>query len=270
MDASCKHLYMDASCKHLYMDASCKHLFTQHLYESPLLVMFAKNAVCVVAVGMESSKIISEIHYQMWMVVAKQQFAVGDHHQQQKYHFLAHRIAVWWMISTRQQGSSLLAFASHLHGKGKVAGDQVHKPRSLPFLNCYLFRRGDFVLSYSYRCWVGCPEMLKSTRTRCMTGMQCSICSFISRATRGNPVCPESPLCYIVSRPVATGGGEGGAQPPGNIWAPPIGCAVPFAVTTGIEVYPPWNSVSPPPLLTIPGYGADCICSWSVTLTVTV
>ena len=41
------------------------------------------------------------------------------------------------------------------------------------------------------RRWVGRPGMLKSTRTRCMTGIQCSICSFISRATLGNPVCPE-------------------------------------------------------------------------------
>ena len=53
------------------------------------------------------------------------------------------------------------------------------------------------------------------------------------------------------------GGGEGGSAPL-EIFEPPIGCAVPFAVTIGIEVYPPppWNSVSPPPLLTIPGYGA--------------
>ena len=61
----------------------------------------------------------------------------------------------------------------------------------------------------------------------------------------------------VTFRPVATGGeGGGGSAPPGKIWAP-LGCAVPFAVTIGIEVYPPpWNSVSPPPLLTIPGYGA--------------
>ena len=47
--------------------------------------------------------------------------------------------------------------------------------------------------------WVGWPGMLKSTRRRRMTGIQCSICSFISRATLGNPVCPEWPLCYIVT-----------------------------------------------------------------------
>ena len=47
------------------------------------------------------------------------------------------------------------------------------------------------------------PGMLKSTRTRCMTGIQCSICSFISRATLANPVCPEWPLCYIVTAAVA-------------------------------------------------------------------
>ena len=56
---------------------------------------------------------------------------------------------------------------------------------------------GGIFFSLSPR-WVGWPGMLKSTRTRCMTGIQCSICSFISRATLGNLVCPEWPLCYIV------------------------------------------------------------------------
>ena len=55
-------------------------------------------------------------------------------------------------------------------------------------------------------------------------------------------------------RPVATGGGRGGLSPPGKNWAP-LGCAVPFAVTIGIEVYPPPGILSAP-LLTIPGYGA--------------
>ena len=62
-----------------------------------------------------------------------------------------------------------------------------------------------------------------------------------------------------LARPVATGG-RGGAQPPpppGKIWAP-LGCAVPFPVTIGIEVYPPPPPLEfcQPPLLTIPGYGA--------------
>ena len=63
-------------------------------------------------------------------------------------------------------------------------------------------------------------------------------------------------------RPVATGGGEGGGGGLGQIWAP-LGCAFPFAVTIGIEVYPPPPPLefcqiqwTPPPLLTIPGYGA--------------
>ena len=58
--------------------------------------------------------------------------------------------------------------------------------------------------------------------------------------------------------PYSHGGGEGGGgSAPLEKFEPPLGCAVPFAVTIGIEVYPPppWNSVSPP-LLTIPGYGA--------------
>ena len=56
------------------------------------------------------------------------------------------------------------------------------------------------------------------------------------------------------SRPVATGG-RGGAQPPLERFEPPLGCTVPFAVTIGIEVYPPLEFCQPP-LLTIPGYGA--------------
>ena len=48
------------------------------------------------------------------------------------------------------------------------------------------------------------------------------------------------------ARPVATGGARG-AQPPWKNLSP-LGCAVPFAVTIGIEVDPPpRNSVSPPP-----------------------
>ena len=40
------------------------------------------------------------------------------------------------------------------------------------------------------------------------------------------------------ARPVATGGGK---------FEPPLGCAVPFAVTIGIEVYPPPGILSAPP-----------------------
>ena len=58
------------------------------------------------------------------------------------------------------------------------------------------------------------------------------------------------PLCFgreWVQARSHGGGRGGGSAPPGKIWAPPLGCAVPFAVTIGIEVYlPPWNSVSPP------------------------
>ena len=50
------------------------------------------------------------------------------------------------------------------------------------------------------------------------------------------------------------GGARGGSAPPGK-FEPPLGCAVPFAVTIGIEVYPPPGILSAP-LLTIPGYGA--------------
>ena len=64
----------------------------------------------------------------------------------------------------------------------------------------------------------------------------------------------------VLPRPVATGGeGGGGSAPLEKFEPPPLGCSVPFAVTIGIEVYPPpRNSVSPP-LLTIPGYGAGSI-----------
>ena len=48
--------------------------------------------------------------------------------------------------------------------------------------------------------------------------------------------------------------GGGGLSPPGKIWAPPRR-PVPFAVTIGVEVYPPLEFCQPP-LLTIPGYGA--------------
>ena len=52
-------------------------------------------------------------------------------------------------------------------------------------------------------------------------------------------------------------GGEGGgsAPPPWKNLSPPRR-PVPFAVTIGIEVYPPLEFCQPPPLLTIPGYGA--------------
>ena len=40
-----------------------------------------------------------------------------------------------------------------------------------------------------------------------------------------------------LTRPVATGGGEGGLSPPWTNLSPPLGCAVPFAVTIGIEVW---------------------------------
>ena len=64
-------------------------------------------------------------------------------------------------------------------------------------------------------------------------------------------VCMNVGLCMYV-KPVATGGARG-AQPPWKYLSPPpIGCAVPFAVTIGIEVYPPLEFCQPPPLLTIP------------------
>ena len=41
------------------------------------------------------------------------------------------------------------------------------------------------------------------------------------------------------------GGARGGGSAPLEKFEPPLGCTVPFAVTIGIEVYPPpWNSVS--------------------------
>ena len=61
---------------------------------------------------------------------------------------------------------------------------------------------------------------------------------------------------YLQAR--SHGGGARGAQPPlEKFEPPPLGCAVPFAVTIGIEVYPPpLEFCQPPPLLTIPGYRA--------------
>ena len=50
-------------------------------------------------------------------------------------------------------------------------------------------------------------------------------------------------------------GGGGGAQPPWTNLSPPR-LPVPFAVTIGIEVYPPPPEFCQPLLLTIPGYGA--------------
>ena len=59
------------------------------------------------------------------------------------------------------------------------------------------------------------------------------------------------PLAVPPGRPVAMGG-RGGFSPPWKTGAPPLGCAVPFAVTIGIEVYPPpLEFCQPPPLLTI-------------------
>ena len=58
----------------------------------------------------------------------------------------------------------------------------------------------------------------------------------------------------VQARPVATGGG-GGLSPPWKNLSP-LGCAVPFAVTIGIEVYPPLEFCQLSALLTIPGYGA--------------
>ena len=48
------------------------------------------------------------------------------------------------------------------------------------------------------------------------------------------------------ARPVATGG-RGGLSPPLKKFERPLGCAVPFAVTIGIEVYPPLEFCQPPP-----------------------
>ena len=63
-----------------------------------------------------------------------------------------------------------------------------------------------------------------------------------------------------VGRPVATGGGGGGGgSVPLEKFEPPPKLPVPFAVTIGVEVYPPPppEFCQPPPLLTIPGYGAE-------------
>ena len=49
--------------------------------------------------------------------------------------------------------------------------------------------------------------------------------------------------------------GGGGSAPPLEKFEPPLSCAVPFAVTIGIEVIPPLEFCQPP-LLTIPGYCA--------------
>ena len=73
---------------------------------------------------------------------------------------------------------------------------------------------------------------------------------------------PCTHTCSNQDRPVATGGRGGGAQPPLDKFEPPLGCAVPFAVTIGIEVYPPLEFCQPPPLLTIPGYGAVARLVW--------
>ena len=69
----------------------------------------------------------------------------------------------------------------------------------------------------------------------------------------------QGSFVHTRTRAVATGGGRGGgAEPPLEKFEPPLGCAVHFAVTIGIEVYsPPPEFCQPPPLLTIPGYGAD-------------
>ena len=48
-------------------------------------------------------------------------------------------------------------------------------------------------------------------------------------------------------RPVATGGEGGFSPPPLEKFEPPLGCAVPFAVTIGIEVYPPPLEFCQPP-----------------------
>ena len=61
------------------------------------------------------------------------------------------------------------------------------------------------------------------------------------------------------TRPVATGG-RGGAQPPLEKFEPPPRLRCHFAFcrnySIGIEVYPPLEFCEPP-LLTIPGYGAE-------------
>ena len=68
----------------------------------------------------------------------------------------------------------------------------------------------------------------------------------MDRTHTGGSPCP--PLASPPPQARSHGGRGGGAQPPWkNVSPPPLGCAVPFAVTIGIEVYPPpWNSVSPP------------------------
>ena len=63
-------------------------------------------------------------------------------------------------------------------------------------------------------------------------------------------------VCSNLIRPVATGGARGGSAPPGKNWAPPRLPALTFYRCRYWGLFPPWNSVSPP-LLTIPGYGAE-------------
>ena len=51
----------------------------------------------------------------------------------------------------------------------------------------------------------------------------------------------------VVGRPVATGGGEGGAQPPLEKIEPPLGCPPWHFIGIGIEVYSPPGILSAPP-----------------------
>ena len=59
-------------------------------------------------------------------------------------------------------------------------------------------------------------------------------------------------------------GGRGGAQPPWKNLSPPLGCSVPFAVTIGIEVYPP----PPPGILSAPPANDTWLRRWFYRLLV--
>ena len=71
----------------------------------------------------------------------------------------------------------------------------------------------------------------------------------------------------VLPRPVATGGEGGGGSAPLEKFEPPppLGCSVPFAVTIGIEVYPP-----PPGILSAPPANDTWLRRWFYRLLVHV
>ena len=56
----------------------------------------------------------------------------------------------------------------------------------------------------------------------------------------------DTPRPHAGPKPRGGGGARGGSAPLEK-FEPPLGCAVPFAVTIGIEVYPPLEFCQPPP-----------------------